>query len=318
MLSKIHRGNKMEDSSKNIKTLIVDDDSMQVELVIDVLTDFPLTIFRASNGSEALKIYKRETPILIITDFEMPVMNGIELIREIRKVGNPLKTFIITLSGSNLEENVVNGLKAGANDFIAKPFSVREFSTKVENAIKVLRQYNDLILDREKLIQSHLLDKETGIYNTNYLSRRYKEEMAKAHRYKRNIAGIKLSVSASPEISPNKGISEYNNFMTYCLNIISEVIRKCDIVIRTDLKEFTILLPETTKDNAVVAAKKLLSGLQDSVYIQNNKKFKVFANIGVADNNNQTSEVNGLLHFVDEAFLKASLLKSGGLVISDD
>lgn len=121
---------------KNI--LIVDDEIEIVELLRVYLNNYNFNILEAYDGEAALKIYRNNQIDLIILDIMMPKINGIKLIKEIRKESN---IPIIFLSAKDEDIDIIYGLGAGADDYMSKPFNPLEVVARVQ---ALLRRYNHL------------------------------------------------------------------------------------------------------------------------------------------------------------------------------
>lgn len=132
------------------KILIVDDEPFNLDLLEQELTDQGYSIERANNGKEALKKVESFLPDLILLDYMMPGMNGVEVLKEIRKTGNDVPVVIITAHGTI--ERAVQAMKEGAFDFIPKPFDPDHIALIVRKA-----------LEREKLKREvEVLSQEIG------------------------------------------------------------------------------------------------------------------------------------------------------------
>lgn len=111
------------------KVLVVEDDIELINLIEIHLKDIGCEVLKAYNGEEGLKLAFKEHPDLITLDVSMPIMDGFEVCKAIRK---KLATPIIMLTAKTEEIDRVLGLEIGADDYITKPFSVREFIARVK------------------------------------------------------------------------------------------------------------------------------------------------------------------------------------------
>lgn len=118
--------------------LLADDNSDMREYVKRILSS-RCTVHTANNGAEAIEMFRQNNYELIITDVMMPVMNGFELVDKIRKDYYKKNTPVIFLSARAGEEAKMEGIDAGADDYLVKPFSSRELIAKVEANIKIAR-----------------------------------------------------------------------------------------------------------------------------------------------------------------------------------
>ncbi len=139
------------------KIMIVEDDENIRELLEMYFTKAGFSVITAENGREALELFKRENPHLVILDLMLPVIDGITVAKEIRKESN---TPILMLTAKAEEEDRIKGLEVGADDYVTKPFSPKEVVLRVKNILK--RTYPD-----EKIIKIKDLEifpKEMKVY----------------------------------------------------------------------------------------------------------------------------------------------------------
>ena len=117
------------------KVLVVDDSGTMRKIIIRALNavGFSDTV-EASDGNEALELFQK-TPIgLVLTDWNMPNKSGIELTRDIRKLGSKVPIFMVTTEAE--KKNVVEAIQAGVNDYLVKPFTQEVLQQKIEKCTK--------------------------------------------------------------------------------------------------------------------------------------------------------------------------------------
>ena len=128
------------------KILIVEDEEEILDFVTRYLQREKFLVIKAGNGLEALQSFRNEDPDLVILDLMLPVMDGLELIRELRK---EYTTPILILSAKDDETDRVIGLELGADDYVTKPFSPRELVARV----KALIRRSSVVAPPRKVIQ---------------------------------------------------------------------------------------------------------------------------------------------------------------------
>lgn len=148
--------------NRHIKVLVVDDSKPVRQAVVQLLTTQMFQVYQAENGAEALEILERNPEILlVVTDYDMPVMDGFEMTRKIRETRTKNDLAIIGMSASDDELLSVKFIKNGANDFIAKPFQVEEFHCRVAHSVEMLENI--------ALVQDlSYKDPLTRLYNRRY------------------------------------------------------------------------------------------------------------------------------------------------------
>jgi signal transduction histidine kinase len=135
------------------KLLVVDDERMILELTSMVLSSKGFDVSVVDNAIEAYQLIERERPALVLLDYVMPKINGLDALREIR--ARFPDTYVIMLTGKGSEEVAVELMKAGASDYLLKPFSNAKLVERIENVLRIraieLRN-KELLLEQERLL----------------------------------------------------------------------------------------------------------------------------------------------------------------------
>ena len=121
-----------------MKILIVDDDVVALEMLARALADARHEVYTASDGAEALEVLHNHPVRVVVSDWLMPGLDGLELCRRIRSGGFPGYIYVILLTSNNRPEDVVEGLSAGADDFIRKPFNAAELLVRLNAAQRIV------------------------------------------------------------------------------------------------------------------------------------------------------------------------------------
>ena len=114
-----------------MRILIVDDDEIALELLRDTLADAGYEIHSATNGREGRELLRQSGSRIVISDWDMPEMTGVELCRRIRASDGTGYVYVILLTGHESPLKAVEGMSAGADDFISKPFHPAELLARV-------------------------------------------------------------------------------------------------------------------------------------------------------------------------------------------
>jgi len=138
-----------------VKILIAEDNHVSRKLLQKVLKEWGHEVLSAKNGQEAWNIFNENDVYLVVTDWEMPEMNGIELCRRIRESRAEEYVYIIILTAREDSQDVVEGLEAGADDFVTKPFNLDELKSRIKAGVRLLEL-------EQKLNMKHRLLKEAN------------------------------------------------------------------------------------------------------------------------------------------------------------
>ncbi len=118
------------------KILVVDDNLVVLKLLRHLLESEDYLVITAENGVEALKLASTESPDIIVTDYEMPEMDGVMLIKKLKKKANTRSIPIMMLTAKDEEESELEGLDAGADDYLTKPIARKRFLARVALLLK--------------------------------------------------------------------------------------------------------------------------------------------------------------------------------------
>lgn len=137
-----------------MRILIVEDDADSRKLLFRILRFWGHEICVARNGAEAWQILEQGAVSFVISDWMMPEMDGLELCRRIRSARFPHYIYIILLTAKDAKNELVEGMEAGADDFIVKPFNSGELNVRIRAGERILKLERDLAEQNQKLSQA--------------------------------------------------------------------------------------------------------------------------------------------------------------------
>src|SRR5262249_10795760 len=133
------------------KVLIAEDDLISAQVLQTFLEKWGHNVVAAENGAEAWQLFQEHDISLVISDWMMPEMDGLELVRRIRSCPRPGYVFIILLTAKSRKEDIVRGMEAGADDFLAKPFDREELRVRLRAGERIVRLEQNLARQNEEL-----------------------------------------------------------------------------------------------------------------------------------------------------------------------
>ena len=172
-----------------MRALIVDDDESYLHLLRMLLTRQGHTVYEATDGLKAWNLLQIDPIPFVITDWMLPGLDGVELIRRIRTANFPNYTYLILLTAKKGSEDIVRGLEAGADDYLTKPFDISELRARIGIGERILDLEQRL---RESLQQLASLASHDSL--TGLLNRRALYEIIEKERVRTQNAGVPLSV----------------------------------------------------------------------------------------------------------------------------
>jgi len=182
--------------------LIAEDETLQAEMLRAALTEAGYRVTVAKTGLQALELVRTGEFQLVVSDWEMPELSGVELCREIRRRITSTYVYVILLTCRTGSQNVIEGLAAGADDFVTKPFNGQELCVRLRNAERILTlQSRELIIFAlAKLAESRDTDTGAHLERMREYCRVLAESLGRTPKYRDIIDGefIRLIYLTSP------------------------------------------------------------------------------------------------------------------------
>lgn len=266
-----------------MRILIIDDDYTYRKLLCNILIGKGHEVIEAESGNAAWEMLQNTHYTFIITDWMMPGVSGPELVARIRKADFPNYTYIIMLTARNAREDIVNGLEAGADDYLTKPFDLDELRARVAIGERILHLESRLHTTLKQLEILATYDGLTNLLNRRALYDAIRIEWNRAYRENQPISLIMLDIDHFKEINDRYGHLVGDQALCHVSQLLTQHKRSYDIIGRWGGEEFLLLLPNTDLQEAACVAERLRHALNTTPFeLTTEKKLFVFASFGVA------------------------------------
>ena len=227
-----------------MRILIADDDFTSRSMLAAVLRKSGHEVVETVNGAEAWDALQQpEAPALAILDWMMPEMDGPEVVRRVRALQTDRPPYIIMLTTKGEKADIVAGLDAGANDYLAKPFDPGELHARVEVGRRMVEMQDALIESREILAHQATHDPLTGLLNRRAILDRLREELARAGRYSDLLAVGMCDIDHFKQINDTHGHQTGDDVLCGLTQILSDSLREYDSIGRMGGEEFLVITP---------------------------------------------------------------------------
>lgn len=279
--------NNIKRLHKNInhKILVVDDSMVFRKQMKNMLSNLFFNVITVAHGEEALNMIETTPDIsLVLTDYNMPVMNGLDLTKEIRKKHSKSDMCIIALSAKSDDETTALFLKNGANDFIHKPFSKEEFSCRVNNSIEALENIFEITNHSKR-------DFLTGLYNRSYFFTEAGKYFDYALENEESFSVAMVDIDDFKNINDTYGQDIGDRVIVQLADTLMSETSSEDMVARFNADQFCIMLKNVSNKNAINAFERIRQKVVASVTIgDKDEEITYTVSIGVAINCEDTLE----------------------------
>ncbi len=294
--------------------LIVDDDLAIKESVEEYLKLLSYEVKSAENAHEAIDILKNFPADVVLTDIMMQGMDGLELTRIIK---NDHDVDVMVMTGYSADYSYEEAIKAGASDFIFKPFRFEELDLRIkrvlrESALKSERA--KLLAEMEKLA---ITDALTGLYNSRQFFHQIKQEIKRYDRYSRSLSLLILDIDFFKKYNDTWGHLEGDKVLMGIGRIIRSCMRSMDTAYRYGGEEFAVILPETGLKKACVVGARIKDNIAQEIFTpEPGVSRSVTVSIGASELR-EGENVKDFMKRTDKALYKSKIRDRNKLTYSD-
>lgn len=280
-------------ASFKLNILLVDDDRAIRMLYKVLLEKYGHTVTTACNGREGLEMIQRSPPHLVISDWVMPEMNGLELCRALRKNPDWQHIYVFIVTSQESTEKLIEAFEAGINDYLTKPINPRVLAARLHAAQRIIQMQalqeaarlqlqhltEELARSNERLKKLALTDVLTGLPNRRYGMARLEQEWAIAARSNRPVCCMMVDIDHFKKVNDTYGHKAGDDALKLVARILQQTVRKQDMVCRLGGEEFMVICPDSDQTLGHTYAERL----RQHVAAQSSKFLLLTISIGVTD-----------------------------------
>lgn len=304
---------------ERLRVLIAEDDAVVRLLLRRWLTAWGFHVQEAADGEQAWAILSQPTaPKLIVLDWEMPGLDGIELCRRIRQRHTPYYQYVLMVSGRSEMANVVLALESGADDCIAKPFEEAELKARLTVANRILDLQDELIAAREALRVQAMKDPLTGLWNRAAFQELFEAELDRAARSTDPAVGLLLlDVDHFKVVNDTYGHIAGDAVLRAVAQILRQNVRPYDFVGRFGGEEFLVAVPGCHAEELRHHAERVRNAVAHAAIDIGDAQLSITASIGATVSSAQNVHFDTLLGLADTAMYRAKATGRNATVFCD-
>ncbi|MGH8264129.1 MAG: diguanylate cyclase [Steroidobacterales bacterium] len=240
------------------RVLIVDDDEAIRERLHALVDANGYKAETAPSAEVALRMLKDENYSILLTDWQMPGMDGVELCRAVRTQISHCYIYLIVFTVRGDRADAVHGLRAGADDYLGKDCASDELLARLEAARRIVLLEKSLRAANERNQRLSITDALTGAFNRRYFTKHLRKELERARRYRHALGLLMLDIDRFKAVNDNLGHQVGDLVLRTAVTEFNSQLRSgCDWLARVGGEEFAVVLPETGSRGALAVAEKL-------------------------------------------------------------
>lgn len=266
-----------------MKVLIAEDDAVSRRLLEATLMRWGYEVIVTRDGDEAWQVLQQaDAPPLAILDWMMPGLDGVEICRLVRQRGHEPYIYLILLTTKSLKENIIEGLDAGADDYLTKPFNPSELQVRLRAGTRIITLQAELIKAREALRIQATHDPLTGIWNRRAILDILGTELVRAHREQTVVAVGIADLDHFKRLNDAYGHVIGDAALCEAANRMQASLRPYDALGRYGGEEFFMVLPGCSTQDACKLAERLCTNIGQEAMTIVGHRLVVTSSLGVA------------------------------------
>lgn len=242
--------------------LVVDDDPGSLIVAKTVVEQAGYECLSATNGDAAWDLFQRFQPQVVVTDWMMPGMNGLELCKAIRSAEDDTYTYLVLLTSFGSQDAVMAGMEAGADDYVTKPLDPFTLRTRLLVALRVTALHSQLGKYRQELTRQARTDPLTRVDNRLKLTEDLELLDHRSQRYGRQYSLALCDVDYFKSFNDLQGHPAGDEALKAVARTLTSLSRETDGVYRYGGEEFLLVLPDQGAEDAEAAVERIRSGIE--------------------------------------------------------
>ncbi len=288
-----------------MRILVAEDDPISRHLLEAFLVKWGYEVIVAADGVEARRVLQHDNaPNLALLDWMMPGTDGVEICREVRKRAAEPYTYILLVTAKGQKQDILEGLEAGADDYLAKPFDPQELRARLRVGRRILELQEQLIQAREELRAQATHDPLTGLWNRTAILETLQRELDRAERQRTPVAVFMADLDHFKQINDTYGHLAGDAVLREVSRRMRTTIRSYDAIGRYGGEEFLIVTPGCDVTTALKLAERVRSCVSREPIDVAGGTFPATLSLGVAASS-EAGDADQLVRDADAALYRA-------------
>ena len=281
-----------------MKILIAEDDTTSRLVLAATLRKLGHSVTAVADGSAAWDAWQRDQYALVISDWMMPGLDGPSLCRKVRETQRSHYTYIVLLTALGGKGRYFDGIEAGADDFLTKPFEEDLLGARLHVAQRILALHDTL---RDQAMQDRL----TGLWNRGAITDSLRHELERSARSKQRVGVLVADLDHFKRINDTYGHPVGDDVLREAARRMQSALRSYDQIGRYGGEEFLVLAPGAGPAQSRMVGERICESLRASPIHTSVGPLHITVSIGVAVSDGHTGDGSALISAADEALYRA-------------
>jgi two-component system, cell cycle response regulator len=274
---------KGERVERRMRILAAEDNPISQSMLRSMLTKWGYEVVMAGNGNEAWRILQSpDAPRMAILDWMMPGQDGVEVCRRLRSKGQEPYTYVLLLTARTDSQDLVEGIDAGADDYLTKPFNSSELRARLRAGRRIVELQEQLLEAQEALRQRATHDGLTGLYNRGAILDILRQELARAGREPQPFSILMADLDHFKDVNDVYGHLVGDDVLRESARRMKGAMRSYDSLGRYGGEEFLAVLPGCDDSDAWVLGERVRQTIRGEAFQTNRGLLSITCSIGCA------------------------------------
>jgi diguanylate cyclase (GGDEF)-like protein len=289
-----------------MQVLIADDSPVSRRVLGAKLVQWGYETIIVDTGDAAWAILSSpNSPRLAIIDWRMPGVDGPEICRRLRVRESLRYTFVLLMTSCTLPNSVVEGLKAGADDFVRKPFDPAELEQRLRTGRRIVELQDRLLAAQESLRMQATHDSLTGLWNRAEILRMLDREWDRMRRQRSAIGALMIDVDFFKQVNDEHGHQAGDDVLREMGRLLPQTVRSYDQVGRIGGEEFLVVLPNATIRNVLAIGERARYRTEQHPIPMADGSIQMTVSVGAASSSEMIDSPKDLIQRADQALYAA-------------
>lgn len=278
--------------------LVVEDHPTTRRLMSTWLEMSGYRVTQATDGSDAWQSAESSCPPIVVTDWNMPELSGLELCRHIREFHDNNQVYVLIATSRDSGDDLTQAMEAGANDFVSKPIQEHEFLARIRGAEMALQR----LQSQTKLAE---MDPLTGLLNRRTLLAKGQQLLTRSRRDSTRLTCVMLDIDLFKKFNDEQGHAAGDRILIAVARCLEQECREQDLICRMGGDEFCLLLADTDEAEAIEVAERIRNKLAAEPVLLANSSVTLRVTLGIAPLSHNVDRISSIIDSADRVLLAA-------------